>query len=972
VFFVRAQFIRYLQCLSFALLFLHGCSSHLGAQTLREILAEAQATFSAGDFIAAESLFERISSEFGREPEVDNPNFRKTILPIHGYAALLAGNANRAASLLKAFVDEFPGDRQRLTFVLFTLARAYNESGNPAQAVETYRAFVDRSPDRPEAALAILEAARLLFDLNRNEEGFAALQQIYAREEAGILQTQARLLALQQALSMADRERARDYLLNSTWRVASMPELAVLAFAALDMGQQLLAAREYADAIRSFRLVPPRARLIELQRQRLESTRALFEARREQVGFYQGGVFWTQFYRRLIARMEGQLRGLEAAADYTTALYLSMGQAYLLDERPREAWILFERLARDPNLSTEDQAQAHYRWILAAIEVGVWEDAFAIAKGFGRRFPDSELVPESLYLLSRAHQQSGQYREAIRVLSALLQDYPNHSLAPRWYFVRGFNHNLLNEPLDARADFAALMRKHPEHGLILDAKLWHALTFFAVRDYPTTLKELGDLLASVRGGRLEPEVSYRIAATHYAKRDFDSALDGINHFLQKFPIDSRAGEAHVLKGDILMGMGQLAEARRQFAAVDPAAGHLFVYAIFQAGKIIRAVADSLDGPSESDRRERLLSEHINHFLHYINREDVPNKGRISEALYWIGWTHVERGDPMRARATFVDALERYGDDLQAQDVASIIDGLQRIGRMGVTSVRAERELAFTEWLESERQQALAADKLTYFARLSLYLDRRMVSANEGERPSSAIFEVVERVPLDRLDAEGLGRIAAELADHYPRLAFDYLSALEDQYPDNMHRVYGYYARARLLMHEQNFSEARSLLARFLNESPLHPLAIEASLHYAETLTMTGSFDEAQNLLEELLRRRDARGRPHARALLGLSRNAEAAGEIRRAIAYAQRVYTVYRAFPELLVQAYWLNAHQFEAINDLRAAYNTLRELLADARLAAYDEVQWAAERLLKLEPLVHALPPQNNAVVPENQEVLQ
>ncbi len=935
----------------------------LSGQTLREVLAEAQATFSAGDFAAADALFTRISEEFGREPEVDNPQFRRTVLPIHGYAALLAGNAQRATDLLNAFVEAFPNDRERMTFVLFTLARAYNESGNPAQAVETYRAFVARAPDRPESALATLEAARLLFELDRAEEGFQALQRLYEDSGEGIMQTQARLLALQQALAMGKRDLARDYMLNSQWRVESMPELAVLAFAALDMGQQLLAAREFADAIRCFRLVPPRARLIALQRERLESTRTLFESRREQVGFYQGGAFWTQFYSRLIGRLEGQLRGLEQAEDYTTALYLSLGQAYLLDGRPREAWILFERLARDLELSPEEQAQAHYRWILAAIEVGVWEDAFAIAKGFGRRFPDSELVPESLYLLSRAHQQSGQYREAIRVLTELLEGYPEHPLMPRWRFVRGFNHNLLNEPAEARADFATLIREHPRHALVVDARLWHALTFFAERDYATTLAELGDLLPDVRGGRLEPEVSYRIAATHYANRDFDQALTGIDGFLERFSSDNRAGEARVLKGDILMGMGRLAEARRQFSAVDPSAGHLFAYAIFQAGKIIRAVAGSLDDSSESERRERLLHEHIAHFRHFVERDDVPNKTRVSEALYWIGWTHLELDDPEAARSTFYDALQRFGDDLEADDVGSIIDGLQRIDRMATPLGRVERELAFNEWIEVERQRALEEDRLTYFARLNLYLDRRMVAANEGERPSSVLFETVERVPIERLDAESLGRVAAELADHYPTLAMDFLTALEDNHPDNMHRVYGYYARARLLMHEGDYREARSLLARFLNESPLHPLAVEATLRYAETLTATGGFEEAQSLLEDLLRRRDARGRPHARALLGLSRNAEAAGDMRPAIAYAQRVYTVYRAFPELLVQAYWLNAQQFETLGDIRAAYNTLRELLADARLRGFAEAQLAEARMRELEPQVQALPPIEDAV---------
>ena len=81
--------------------------------------------------------------------------------------------------------------------------------------------------------------------------------------------------------------------------------------------------------------------------------------------------------------------------------------------------------------------------------------------------------------------------------------------------------------------------------------------------------------------------------------------------------------------------------------------------------------------------------------------------------------------------------------------------------------------------------------------------------------------------------------------------------------------------------------------------PYAPAGDQSLTDYANTLTQTAEYDQAQSVLEDLLRLRTAKGRPHANALLALSRNAEAAGKLKRAVPYAQRVYNVYRGYPEL-------------------------------------------------------------------------
>ena len=912
----------------------------LTATTLQETLADAQAALVAGDYTNAINYFETIQTTFGEEPEVAEPSFQIVITPLHAYAALLAGDTAQAIDLFEKFIESFPEDRMRMPFVLYNLARGHQKSGDLTAAIDSYRSFVSLDPNLPEAALASLAAADLMFEAGQVEEAFSALRALQERQPPGLIRSKARLTALEKAIGLERQVLARDLLLEESWQISEIPELAILAINALKIGQAQLAAEDPEKAIACLRLVPPYEDLIKAQKQRLLTTQARFESKKSSVGLYAGGQFWTQFYQKLIVRLKQQLSALEQAEDYTASMYLSYGQAYLLAGRPQEAWVLFETLARDSSLPEPIQSEAHYRWILAAIDIGIWEDAFRIAAGFGERFPDSPLVPDALYLLATAYQEARQYRDAVEVLDHFLVAHNTHPLTARVLFLRGYNYNLLNEPILARASMDQFIADFPKHGLVLDANFWRALTFFAERNYPSTLEALGALKARVDGHRLEPEVAYRQAATLYAKKDYTSSLLAIQSYLKDYPLHSRHEEGRVLLGDIQMGRGELSEARKIFASIKPQAGHLFTYALFQTGKILRSLAGAED---RLESRASVLKSHREHFARYIARQDIPlqNKGRISEALYWIGWTHLEESNPAAARDVFMQALIRYGDDPAAAEVLNIIDALSRVEKRIVTTSRSQREAALKAWIAEEKLAALTADRLTYFARLNLYLE----SMSKAEDSSSILFENVELVPIDRLDAENLGQLAAKLVERYPSVAEEYVEQLEEKFPDSIQRGYGYFARAVLLINAQNYEAARATLSRFRSEFPMHPLAIQVALRFAECATQTLRFDEARDALDALLRLKQAKGRPHAQALLALSRNEQAAGNTERAVPYAQRVYNVYRAYPELAADAYWMSALQFEALGDARAAYETLDEMLTNQDIGVLAIASQAREK---------------------------
>ena len=109
--------------------------------------------------------------------------------------------------------------------------------------------------------------------------------------------------------------------------------------------------------------------------------------------------------------------------------------------------------------------------------------------------------------------------------------------------------------------------KYPQHNLLLDARFWRALTFFAERNYEHTLEALTILESQVKGGRLEPEVVYRIAATQYAKGDYDEALVSIKNYLKTTLFTCVLMKGVFFLGDIQMGRGNLELARSIFGNI---------------------------------------------------------------------------------------------------------------------------------------------------------------------------------------------------------------------------------------------------------------------------------------------------------------------------------------------------------------------------------------------------------------------
>ncbi|MCH8539270.1 MAG: tetratricopeptide repeat protein [Opitutales bacterium] len=912
-------------------------------QTMDEVLQEAIEAFRGNDFTAAVEAFAQLERDFGQRDEFQEPDFLRRILPLQGFSLGQAGNHDQARQVFKKYLKLFSDDPKPNAFVLFQYASVLRQLDRNEAALQAFGQYARHYPERLEGALATLQVAELLFTLNRPDEAISTLRRFADSEARPELREQARLQALHRSLQQGQTETALTILTESDWDLENIPDLISLAMAALQLGEKTLQDGKSAQALTLFLMVPPHAILQREQEKRLAKLREITDP--PAAGLPPQAI---RFYETLERQIANQLAGLQDGEDYTGHLQLLRAQAFLRESRYREAWLLLEAIALEENFPTELREQGHYRWIVTANALELTDEALTIARNFVQRYPDSELAPQAFTLIAQTHAEARRFEEANEVLSDLIELFPDHPLAQRWLFTRGYHLVMDDDFSPARQDFRRARDEFSQSAITVSSAFWHALSLFFDRRYEDALEEFETMARTYRNHPIYPEILYRRAATHYAMEDHDQALRLLDQFLSRFERHPRTWEARVLEGDVRMGLGELNRALATFRSIPPAAGSEFVYATFQIGKILRATED--------------LEEMAKHFEHYLTRTDAPHRARISEALYWTGWALLRLEKPEEALALYIATISLYGNDREAGEIASLLTALERLHRTlrqenltlrdqtlhtalakfseesepPLALVRQARHLrdqfvrseTFGDWLREARAEARQEENWTWFARLSVEKANRLAAQNRSARRLQVLFQISDFAPLDQLDATALASLGEALQENGLPGARECFEKILSAFPKSLDRAVAFYHLGQDAFRQEDYRQALEYFEDFASQTPFHPLAHQTFAALGETYLKLDRPQAAIAEFEELLRDREARGRPHARALVGLGQAHELLRQPKEAIAYYQRVYTLYRAQENLLVPAYLRSAALFIELGDPKAAYRTYEEFI--------------------------------------------
>lgn len=876
-------------------------SQNIEYATLGQLIEQGTQSFANGNYANAAAAFGNIQALYSLEPEWTEGYLPRKLLPLTGFAALKAGFYEQSIGAFELFLDEYADNYSQKSFSEYALALALKQQGKPTAAIEQFARFRANTQSPSHEAIAGIQEAALLVESGKSEAALELLVDLASGERADRTKVQARLAAIRYAIDSAQLERASSLLLEHQWQTDAMPELAMLSFLAFEIGDYLLANDRPQEAIATYRLVLPRDRLIQLQHAKLEALKDRYRERRKSLKLLVN--LWDEFYRQIIHSLETQLSSLEAASDYSESLALRKGQAYLKAQRPREAWLVFERLAKEA--SPEVAAQAQYLWISAAREANMLRDAIAIARDYIRKYPAHSESLRTLYLLGILLQEENRLEDAILAFSEVIQHPNGADLIPPALFNRAYCFANLNRYGEARSDFSLIIAEHPQSPLASNAAIWQGLTHFFEGDYTAALDHFNAIKANLPEPGHQAELLYRIACSQFALGDYPMAQRSCEAYLQKHKQHIRESEVALLLGDARAAQSDFIEATKAYSRVDRESIDLYHHATLETAHCYVQVEDPRTA--------------LNTLENYAQNAPIHLAADAYHAQIAI---YRKSGEPDRAYAKLTQALDRLGNATAATGLPQCLSELQH-------------DQSYPQFLETQLEAA--PNGSTRKARLQLAQALYLRDTLQPYQSEVILLQIAAQYDHANLPQECLAYVGLKLAEIQSEQAKEALDLLLKRYPNSEYATFAYYAFALIAERSNDHPTTLAWLARIPDSAYQAPFYIDALLLQADVLRQNGEMLRANDLYESILSLRWASGNHKATALAGLAANATAQGKLEESIVYHQRIYTLYPAYKKIAAHSYLRSAELFQTLDDPQSVYQTCREFLRQERFATSE-----------------------------------
>ena len=869
--------------------------------------------------------------DYGISEAYQDPKLQAQLRPIRAHTAYFAQDFQGATQLYQNWIQTTKKNRQATMLPQFQLARCYQALQQNEKANQHYEIVYTHTLNPSEAAIARLFHAKLLYLLKRYEEAYALLTGALQLSVGSSIRNDIKVYALKIAHLLGNLQHVQSLMNEIDWHERMQHSPIDFNRTLMIIADEYYDRADYTHALEYYRSILPRKNLKEKTSQAIANLRQGMKQTNPS-----GYSIHLMYTLERIEALTAAHQSLTNSTDNHAALYLKMGQCWLLKRRYQEAVILFSRLSTSDSFSTDIRTQAQYRWVLALIESKQWHQAQLCAQDFMRTYPAHPLLPELRYLIAQSLERQNKFRNAIELLESLIEDYPDHLHQQRWQFSCGYAHTRLEQFEYARRYYQQALTIDPQSRLSIKIKLWQALSYYFEGDHLSSQMALEQLRTESPSTPLYPEILFRLANLYYAQKAYTKSQKILIDLCDHYSEHPRNPQALALLGDIYGMGGELEAALACYARSSPQQGSSFEYAVFQAAKIYRLTEQTV-----AMRRQ---------LENYLALPDAAKRPRISEALYWLGWSYAATAEYTKALQHFEHALDRFDNDPQAYSIGAILSAYQRLYPQVIQN-NPQAPKNFSRWLEIRMQAALKKQRLTRYAHLQNFCAQKKQDSKESTTADARLLLVHQKVPLDRQPPATLGSVGLCLAKRGYRSAQKYFDYLLSHYPESPDGGAAYYGQA-ILANTLNEDPHRALsqLKLFFRETPLHPYLAQAHLLEAELRIQIKDFELARDQLKKYLADKRFKGHNHALALEQCAILEARAGQPERAIAYWQRIYTLYRAYPELVAEAYWQSHLQFCTLKNYAAAEASLMEMQNDDRLHKYWQTPEFGEALERVQ----------------------
>lgn len=919
--------------------------------TAEELAVNADRLYGLGQFAEALALYRKFIESFGQAKEAQ-PAIRQMRYPIAMCLFHLKKLSEAVEAIDEALKNEPPLDlqqRQDLTF--WKGVCLFDE--DPEKARASFEQFLtmfppnaDRDPSYMRqfpATHKIPEAKLLIGSTYFAQDKFKEAAAYLAKIKGGLIPVnrgRATVLELRSLIEGDDLPAALKLVMQEYPNMGDLVQLITFQTLTLQMGSLFLEKGENRSALICLQRIWDSERLLRHQRAKLEDMESkLTVAQANQ----KDEPYAAFLLGQLVSSVKREIKNFDKIPNFDSALRMRVAYAFQKMERYRECALVLDAMLRDlPPDPVVEAASVNVIQCWSVIED--WDKAVASANMFLEKFPESAQVPFVLYLKGGAEEKRFKYDDAIACYDEILKKYPTSEYAPRGLFMRGFTLLLADRSKEAIPDFERFQREYPQHEMADAAAYWYGMSFSLDKQFERCRRAMSDYLTQRKDGAYKGGAIYRRAYCAQQLEDYQTSIKELQAFLKEYPNHEENAEARVLLSDALMNEGRIDEGIAMLKTIPstiPDQG-LYEEAYFKISKALKL-----------QEEYGKFRDHNQAFID-IN----PRSLRVGEAIYNVGWVNRQEGDTEKARNTYWQAIEKYGNDADIHSVDELFPALSKLYK-GESADSA----AYLAKLRDMAHEADGSGKKALAMR-ALWAQAQAVKKSDPAQSTQLLLDAATRADVSKTNPLLLADFAEVLiAEKKEKEGEQMWRDLVKWNPRARQKDRALAALGLLEMQKGDEKKALDYFDRFEKETMGSLLFGKIMLAKAELLSKRGDPAGARKALETLLANKFASGQDKAQALYRIGESYMKEGDPKLAIPYYQRVYVMYGRWRDWVAKSYLRSGEAFEKLADKDAARRTYQEFLENESLKDLPEGPEAKQRLDALGgPLPAAPAPEKSA----------
>ena len=554
------------------------------------------------------------------------------------------------------------------------------------------------------------------------------------------------------------------------------------------------------------------------------------------------------------------------------------------------------------------------------------------AVGFLDRHKEGLAPRQVAYQLTMAYQSQDRMTD-IKKLRPILDAFipSDDSLTLKYecdlYYMQAIADLVLLNYKEARSGFAEVLVKYPDSHQVGNLTYWHAMTQLFLQEYEKGLVEFEDYLSRFPNGVMGAPAWFHCGVCLFALEKYEPATERFTHVIENFKESSVYPDACSMRGDLRAAVGKLNEAQRDYEEAIATARNSKqdTYAVFQMTAMF-----------ELEKRYEEIIAVVNAYL-----ERRADEADVAKAAYWIGKTKLDQGLIAETVVVYRDTIVKYGGNIRQDGVDLIINELITVSRRLKDDELLELKESLNAALEASDNETLSLRLRTLTARLEgteLKLGKELILALKDltQAPPPVLAVICD---------------ASFVAKDYSR-AEEILTLFLNHFEDSEFMRSAYKLRATDLYLNGEPTEALKLVD---DAQALYGADTDmawAQLMKGQLEEKLGDLETARKTLRKVFGVRFWRGASYAEAACRLGELEESAGNLKRAFAWYQRTYTLYKGYAKgyWAAEAYLNSARVLKALGLYEDAHNTYRAMLYDKYVNTLPQAETAHQEVTPTE----------------------